>query len=429
VAALWAVGRVKIKEASVGVIQALGDRDSTVKELAAWAAGRLELREAAPGLVKALGDPTEGVRTAAAWAAGHLRLKEAVPPLVNLIRNPKSTDVETALWALGQLRAAEAIPFLLAASEQKARRGRSTELRPGAILALRAFPAADVLPKVLEALNGPNRSLRPLAAEALRAIHSPDSTPVLLKLLEDPSEDVQGPAASALGELGVRDAIPRLLAILQDENSDARGNAAYALSLLRAEEAIPVLRRAVQDPDRSVEGEFVRALERFGDDESRDFVIAGLANYRDEGIYAAAMWLCREGRKAAVQPLIDEAEVFLPLNGLRRPDEWKKLCAKRLEGDLEGTSLEILEKIASVAGLAVSLEYERLDPNLETFLVRYQIPNPTGQLTAAEALLALVRHLDGDYEAILDPGRLRLVPFNEAEDFWTRWSAEALKKK
>ena len=337
--------------------------------------------------------------------------------------NPRDEEAQTAAWALGQIRAPEALGALLDNTAANPKR-RIKEPRAGTFLALRAYPPADVLREAGLLLQGKDFSRRAIAAEALRAVGSAESKPLLLELLSEES----APAARALGELGVREAIPRLLAILEDEDSDARGAAAYALSLLGAKEALPALRRAVQDPDRDLEGDLVRALERFGDDESRDFVISGLSNYRDEGTFAAAMWLCREGRKAAVQPLLDESEVYVPLNGLRSPSEWKALASKRLDGDLEGTLFEVAERIGGAAGLAIELERDDWDPDLPLLLRRFQIPNPGGRLTAAEALFELVRLLDTDYEAIVEPGRLRFVPYKEASEFWDRWGAEALRK-
>jgi HEAT repeat protein len=331
------------------------------------------------------------------------------------------------VWALGRLRVKEAVPFMLEKTSPAPK--AEVKLRDGAFLALREYDAADVLPEILKFLEKKDPSERAIAAEALRAIRSPDSRSTLRKLLEDGSDVVQGHAARALGELGDRESIPRLVVILEDESSDARGDAAYALSLLGAKEALPALRRGVQDPDRDTEGEFVRALGRFGDDVSRDFVVAGLSQYRDEGIYAAAMWLCPEGRKVAIQPLLDDAEFYLPLNAFRRPEEWKKLQAARIEGPLEGTYQELAERIGAAAGLAVDWEWEDWDPDVDTLMESHEIPNPLGRMSAAEALFEFIRFLDADYDAIFEEGRIRIVPYDDAEAFWDRWGAAALREK
>ena len=427
--AVWALARAKVRDAAPDILLLLKDPDADVRALAAWAVGTLEYRDAAPHLIRALTDASSETRKSVARAAGRLGLKEAVPALLKLLES-ETPEAEEAAGALGRIGAPEAIPLLLTPCAPGKKAVGLGGMRPGAYEALRAYPAADVLPHALALLSGKDPKRRAIGAEALRAIRSPASKEALLGLLaaEEP-DDVQAPAARALGELGAREAIPRLVAILEDEGSDARADAAYALSLLGAKEALPTLRRGVQEGDRHTEGDFVRALERYGDDASRDFVIAGLPEYRDEGIYAAAMWLCREGRKVAIRPLLDDGEVYVPLNALRRPQEWKKLRATRLAGDLDGSLPELAERIAVAAGLTLDWQSETLEPDLKALLATYRILNHDGRLTADEALLALVRLMDSDYEVVLEPGRLRVIPWDEAWEFWERWGERALKEK
>lgn len=424
---LWSLGRARSKDAKDAILKGLEDPDPDVREVAAWAAGTLDLREAGPLLVVALDKPGN-LTPNLVWAAGRLQAEKAIPLLLKMLKDPRARGSEEAALALARLRSVEAIPALFERPNPRARRGMPS-LLPLSAAALRAYPAADVLPKSLETLSDRDPERRALGAQALRVIQAPESIPRLIKALDDPNEDVKATAALALGEMGAKEALPALLKLLENKSSIASGSAGEALAHLGATEALPTLRRLAQEQDRSREGEVVRALDRFGDAASLDFVIAGLRRADSDFILAAGMWLCREGRKVAIQPILEDGEIYFPLNGLRRPAEWKTLHAKKLDGDLEGTELEVMEGLGKLAGLSVDWEREDWEPDVVQLLRRIQIANPGGRMTALDALLVLVRHWDNDYEVILDPGRLRIVPYGDAQRFWKKWGEAALKEK
>ncbi|HYF00304.1 MAG TPA: HEAT repeat domain-containing protein, partial [Planctomycetota bacterium] len=353
---------------------------------------------------------------------------------LKLAESPDLAEQEEALRALGRLGAQEAIPLLLSPytpqgkAQPRADGAPPGPLKPGAFAALRSFPAEAVLPHVRPLVDAQDVDRRVLAAQALRAVRAPGAKDVFLKQLAGDAEEVQAVAARALGELEAREAIPRLLEILANEAPYARSAAAYALSRMQAVEALPALRRAAQEAD-GYEYEFIRALERFGDDRSRDFVVSGLPLYSEQGVLAAAMWLCRENRPVALQPVLQESSVYVPLNGLRRPDEWRRLCDVRFTEDLDGTLLEIVEQIGTAAGLSVDLEPAETEPDLGFLLDTYHLENPDGRLTGAEALLRVIGLTDYEYEALVETGRIRIVGWDEAEAFWERWGRRALKEK
>lgn len=429
VPALWGLGRSRAKEAAPGILKALKDPDRDVRKTAAWAAGMLELREAGPTLIANLADPNLDA-DCTLWAAGRLRLPEAAPQVLKILKadNPHAEDWEDAAVTAGRIGCREAIPHLLKAPQANRGRRDQESLNTAAIVALRAFPVSEVLPHLKTVLEG-NDGPRLAAAQALAALLAPETKPLLLQLLDDPQEAIQGSAALALGRMGVKEAVPKLLAMLDNPTGEGAGDAAEALSYLGAREALPVIRHAVQEQDHRSDEKFIRALERFGDADSRDFVIAGMSRAGSESIFAAGLWLCREGRKVAIRPILDDDEFFLPLNALRRPEEWKALFTKTIDADLDGTTYDVVESLARAAGLTLEWEREDWEPDIEQLLERTRIPAVGGRMTILEALLPLVHLWDNEYEIILEPGRMRIVPYSDAERFWTKWGEDALKEK
>jgi HEAT repeat protein len=92
------------KELIPGLMEALKDEDSEVRQFAALALAALG-REALPALMEALKDPNKEERSAAAYAIGRIgpQARESIPVLVKVLKDPEATVKRSAAEALGRV--------------------------------------------------------------------------------------------------------------------------------------------------------------------------------------------------------------------------------------------------------------------------------------------------------------------------------------
>ncbi len=86
------------------VVAALMDRDDTVKVGALWAVGRLKIKEAEDRVIELINHKNPGVVFNSLWALGEIKGEKSKTALLNYINNPKDeTFLPEAIIALGKI--------------------------------------------------------------------------------------------------------------------------------------------------------------------------------------------------------------------------------------------------------------------------------------------------------------------------------------
>lgn len=130
---IQAAARLRVVEASAGLIGHLKDADAAVREASIKALAAIGAKSNATGaLIEALSDKEGAVQREAANALGTMRAKESLPKLIALYEQGKSKA--EALRAIASMADASAIPTLLSALSET-----DAGTRRAALKALKAF--------------------------------------------------------------------------------------------------------------------------------------------------------------------------------------------------------------------------------------------------------------------------------------------------
>ena len=224
------------------LIQALKDKDSDVREVAAEVLVKIGEPAVEP-LIQALKDENQFVRWGAALALGEIGDERAVEPLINALKDEDSDVRMEAAEALDQMGwkpgyATEKAYYLVAKKEwDEAVKLGEPAVEP-LINALKDKEAAEALVKIgderaveplINALKDEDSGVRWEAAEALVKIGEPAVEP-LIHALKDEDSDVRAAAAKALGKIGDERAVEPLTEALEDESYQVREAAKKALA-------------------------------------------------------------------------------------------------------------------------------------------------------------------------------------------------------
>lgn len=425
----------------------LQDEDGQVRAWAATALGNLHARAAIPKLLKLLRDEDKGVPGSVAVALGFMGVEEAIPELLKLLKAPDAYTRGSAATALGYMRAREA-----AAEVMKLLNDR--EVRVMAARALGEMGATEAVPAICELLKEEDEGVRAWAAMGLAEISSGEAIPKLLPLLADKSFQVRQWAVGALGNLPAKERVPEIAKRLGDEHFIVRAFAATALGNLGAREAVPELLKRLSDKDyyitqcsidavgmlgareaipeliKLLENEYVRknaieALARLEASEAAAPVESLLVDDAEEVRVSAASFLCERGSRRGVPVLLECSDSLVALNALRRPGSLKRLRTGKATGEGEGRAKVLTERLAKEAGLSV--EWPPPSPVLQSWMdQRRRLPHRENRPTLLEALQLLVW---GEYEAVVEGDRLRILPRDEASTYWQAWWQEEHKRK
>jgi HEAT repeat protein len=300
-------------EAVAPLVATLGDRDRTVRAIAAVALGEIHSspERAVPALAKALRDEEGEVRRAASSALTRFG-KAGLPSLLAALKDRNPAVRSAAALVLGQPDCEEkaVVKPLLAALDD-----REVEVRQAAAVALedvalkgsaQVRPLDEAIPDLARGLKDPD--IRSEAALALARMGG-KAVPTLVRALADQDEDVRKAVAGALGSVGPkgRVAVPALIERLKDRSHDVRTCAVEALGSIgpAAKEAVPALGRAMKD--RDFRKPAVEALGRIGE-ASLPVLLEGWSKGEAEERAEIALALARIGPKAEpALPLFVEA--------------------------------------------------------------------------------------------------------------------------
>ena len=455
------------------LIALLGHRDAEVRGAALLQLARPDWPDVAPHVVKLLKDPVVLVRAKAARAAGAFQAKEAIPLIVPLLKEENFDAPYDALIALAELGASEAIPDIVKVLD------RPGQIRGEAAVALGRLGAKEAIPKILPHLNDPDGNAQMRIAHALAGLGAKEAIPGLVemtrnenyilrqtglgclvtlmgkeaaphirRLLTDPNDRVANDALEAavnlgarellpdvlalLGEgassdlvaavarLGGRDQIPVLLKMIKDEEPSVRASAVWGLGHVGAADQRAVIDAKLKDSDASVRQAAAETLGRFGARESVPGIEALLSDPGAETALAAAKALCLLGSKKGAPLLLENPAELAHLNGLRSPDEWKRLEAESRNGYREGSEKELVEELATQAKLTVEWPKD-LSEETRRRLAERRSPDAWKwdmPLTILEVVRVL---LPEDLDVLVEPGRLRVVTREAALAFWRDW--------
>ena len=224
--ALRVLGELKVPASVPTLLQALEDRDSDVRNVAARSLGRMKLQAAEEALVSLLGKHDQAV--SARIAAICIEMGPRTAPL--LIRSLRDGSPKARFWSariLGEIRDPRAVRSLG------------------------------------DALLDPEADVRSASTWALGEIGERATGPLVEPLLRDPLWYVRAHAAESLGKLGDGSYAPVLGDALRDRSWWVRKNALDALVRL-GDPAKPVLLKTLQGDDRFARECAVEALVSLG---------------------------------------------------------------------------------------------------------------------------------------------------------------------
>ncbi len=321
----WAIARMSGDKndvaATVTVLaKSLRSKDEAVASEAANALAELG-SAAEPTLIDALDDKSSRVRTLAAGALGTNRARAAVSQLAGLLDDDSPLVRATAARSLGQIgpAASASSTALLGKLESD----ESTLVRANAAGALGRIGSST--PETIQVLTKTATDpAERVAASSLRALNqlnvdAEKVIPLLVKLLADPRPNVASAATNSLADIG-KPAVPALSKAVLDKRS--RYWAVLALSDMgaAAKPATGVLADALDEASADVQVEILLTLANIGPDakESIAKIVPSLSSKYEGVRYAATFAVAQIGVKdrAAEQALETNAsssDAFLKL--------------------------------------------------------------------------------------------------------------------
>lgn len=183
------------------------DPDVRVRASSGRAIGRLGLRDALPELIQALADRESSVRIVAAAALWRLPDSTAVPALIVGLRDEDPTVREWCALAVGVTedpRAAE--PLAQALSDS------AGNVRLEAVRSLARIGDPVAMPALVARVQDDDESMetRLEAVNALASVQSPDKSNALVRLLDEDNQEIRLQVVRALGQVGDALVIPPL---------------------------------------------------------------------------------------------------------------------------------------------------------------------------------------------------------------------------
>ena len=366
------------------LLRLLRDPDVGVgRERLVGALAQLGAREELAGL---LSDRDGPLRRLAAFRLGGMGAKESIPEL----RRIGGRDAAILLYRMGEK---DLLPLLIKPLGEQA-----PELRIGALRDVAELGAKEALPEIRPLLGDPEPEVARL--EGKPRAPGPVAPPKvermadLLVRLRSPDRSVRDPAVEAMGRQGGEEVSGALLELLERETPEERQTAIEAMERLGLREAIPAIAGRLKDAVTRVR-------------------------------LTAAASLCRLGVGDGVPLLLEERANLTALNALRERAEWGRIRAAGLRRPLLVTSPTAVKddvlRWADSRGFKARWEAgSRGDFALWSDLLglpwgdrRLSSPDPAGDL---ESFMD-----DGRYGAIVDVGVIRIVPYDEAWDFWRKW--------
>lgn len=339
----------------------------------------LEKAGATKEIAPFLSDPDPSVQARACQAVGG---PEAIRRLKGFLSHADPAVRACAADGLSRWSVREAAPDITALLSVDDEYPRFAALN-----ALVRLDVASAVPSIVPLLDDPG-VVRQDASETLLQLGTPELCGRLRGLLAHPFDRTRLEAIRLLQAFDERSAVPDLLPLLHDPAPWVRNGAIFALAVLGTESLAPELRRLLADPDSHVRIRAASALAFFGD---------------------------RNALRGAVPPRDLIPSDCALLNAAREPVLWRRLRDLRMEGDLSGSSAELVAALARQAGLQADLG------PLSRVNVWHRPDEPPA--FRARSRITVLEALERSHhrEMILEPGRVRIVRAREAVEEWSAW--------
>ncbi len=349
---------------TIHLLNALEDKDPTVRKAAAQSLGRIGDSQAVDPLVIALGDEYSGVREAAAKA-----LENLGEPLGGVIvQCLKGSEKARDTLAAGKDPRA-VVPLLNVLGTW------DPNVRAAAVKTLGKLKDPRAVEPLVRALEDTSDSVQEAAAWALGEIADPRAIGPLVKSLGDGRPNVRLAAGWVLGKFGDRRAVDPLVTALGDRYQDVREAAAYSLGGLADPRAVAPLIDALGDTHAKVREAAVWSLGKFIDRRAVDPLLKTLRDPDPKVREAAAWTLGKFGERRAVDPLLTSLGDADP--------KVREAAAKVLEELGEPLGRLIHDTLAGSRGAGNDLAV-RKDPRSLDALIR-SLRNRDGQVRRAAA--------------------------------------------
>jgi hypothetical protein len=176
---------------------------------------------------------------------------DALADMLDLFKSAEADDVQLAIDYVARQKVAAGAGALAKLAED------SPELRPRAVLALKALRCVEEVRKWIAGQGGPGRRAAiALAGELAWAETGPD----IARCLDDPDAGVRKDAAVAVGALKVADAAPKLEALIKDGDAGVRRAAVLSLAALLGKGATKTVLAQMRSENADVQAAAVEAL-------------------------------------------------------------------------------------------------------------------------------------------------------------------------
>jgi HEAT repeat protein len=388
--AAQALGNINDEQSVRPLIDALSDRDRTVREKAAAALVAVG-KPAVPALFDALNHPSAEVRKFAYTALEKLGREPMTETYVRPIAHGKWKD-------LGEVKA-PALDALLEALKDPVKDVRFTAVRN-----LANIGDDRAVPGLTRALADKDREVRDTAIHALVKI-GPPSVNHLLDVLRDGPAELRPMVTAVLGYIGDKRARIPLLAALEDTDAAVRSAAAEALATYKDAALVPSLLAALKDTDVRVRFNAIGSLWQIGDAQAVDGLLGLLDDPDSPTRKRAVQALGNIGDERIIEPLM---ELFERQPGVRleaalaiakvQPAEAVQLLIHIIrESPPEiDDAVDILRDIFEVATDQIAADDLRTLAELPRTLKEEQAGRPRGAMVGKGADLPKVAMLAGD---------------------------------
>jgi hypothetical protein len=348
----------------------------------------------------------EGNLTSSRWTAQDLS-----PLAGNALRGALTEGEKLAiLGKVGLLRLAAACVEILPLLEDP-----SPHVRASTVTSLWLNKAGQFSTAVERLLQDPDGEVRHRALVAVRAMESKPALSSVFALLRDPAGGIRAETIETILHFRMESGIAGVVEALQDREDAVRIRATEALAVLAPKE---VFRRGdvlSNDSSSAVRLAAAAVVVREGHREGGfDFVTI----YRDMPSFSIQMNYGQHGSLGSWQP-----PSLGTLNRIRRPESWAHFQRTEAPREFKGTVQDALARIARDAGMELEVAQSSAQP-LAKVAGRYLHSRSASSVLDVLERLVVIR-----YEFILEADRLRILPREQALDFWTSWRDEEQKRR
>jgi HEAT repeat protein len=393
------------------VLACLGDRDASVRALAADTLSRIGAPSAVPALFERLVDEDPHVVQAAVGAIQSLgseqtealalkaarspdaRLRRAALRIIAYFGYPRGLDVllqamrdpderlrDAAIYGLPYIDDPRAVDALVAAAAHESERTRAAVMRALG----QTHKEARVTSTLLGGLNDRDAWVRYYACQSLGKLNEEAAADAIVALADDDAGQVRVAVVDALAHMHTEGAMAALRRAASSADADVRRAALLGLGVARRPDALPVLLEAVSSEDAATR---LVALSAVAEYESADTLPALLraASDRDDSVRSAAVgFLATRAGVPATQALVSL------LGDMTLRERVVSALALPVEGRLPGllAALEATDELTAPLLVAALARMRRADARA-ALLHALASASPPGRRAAAPAVAAL----------------------------------------